>query len=325
MKIEQWLDNNVYHHSDFEDLEALSEHKEEQDLHVSVCLPTLNEEETIGKEIVVLQSGLMEKHGLIDELAVIDSGSTDDTRKVADSFGADVYLASNILPEYGERKGKGENLWKAIYQLEGDIIIYLDADIKNIHAKFAYGLLGPLIYRPEIKYVKAFYERPLVSSGGYRSAGGGRVTEVLVRPAMSLFFPELTVFLQPLSGEYAVRREVLEKIPFPIGFGVETAHLIDVYQQWGLDAFAQTDLDQRIHQNRPLQELGQMAFGIMQTFLSRMKSHGLMTDLPKMENILRQFKTKGEEFEQVLHEMKVEERPPMCEVEAYRDKFDIRS
>ncbi len=325
MKIEQWLDENVYHHSDFEDLDALAAQKEEQNLTVSVCLPTLNEEKTIGKEVVVLHSGLMEQYGLIDELAVIDSGSTDDTRRVAESFGADVYLASDILPEYGERKGKGENLWKAIYQLKGDIIIYLDADIKNIHAKFAYGLLGPLIHRPEIKYVKAFYDRPLVSSGSYRSAGGGRVTEVLVRPLMSLFFPELTAFLQPLSGEYAVRREVLDKIPFPIGFGVETAHLIDVYQQWGLEAFAQTDLDQRIHQNRPVHELGRMAFGIMQTFLSRMESHGLMTDIPEMEPILRQFQTRGSEFEQVLHEIDVEERPPMCEVEAYRDKFNLSS
>ena len=323
MKIEKWLDENVYHHSDFGNLEALAEQKQQQDLTVSVCLPTLNEEETIGKEVVVLYSGLMEQYGLIDELAVIDSGSTDDTRQVAESFGADVFLASDILPEYGERKGKGENLWKAIYKLNGDIIIYLDADIKNIHPKFAYGLLGPLIHRPTVKYVKAFYERPLVSSGGYRSAGGGRVTEVLVRPAMSLFFPELTAFLQPLSGEYAVRREVLEKIPFPIGFGVETAHLIDVYQRWGMEAFAQTDLDQRIHQNRPLQELGQMAFGIMQTFLSRMRSHGLMTDIPEMKTILRQFQTKGEKFEQVEHKMEIEERPPMCEVEAYREKFRL--
>lgn len=325
MKIKQWLDENVYHHSDFDDLSALAEQKEEQGLTVSLCLPTLNEEKTIGKEVVVLHSGLMEQYGLIDELAVIDSGSTDDTRRVAESFGADVYLASEILPECGERKGKGENLWKAIYQLEGDIIIYLDADIKNIHAKFAYGLLGPLIHRPEIKYVKAFYDRPLVSSGEYRSAGGGRVTEVLVRPLMSLFFPELTAFLQPLSGEYAVRREVLEKIPFPIGFGVETAHLIDVYQQWGMEAFAQTDLDQRIHQNRPVQELGRMAFGIMQTFLSRMESHGLMTDIPEMKPILRQFQSQGHDFEQVLHEIDVEERPPMYEVEAYREKFNLNS
>lgn len=325
MKIEKWLDENVYHHADFEDLEALAAEKEEQDLTVSVCLPTLNEETTIGKEVVVLYSGLMEEYGLVDELAVIDSGSTDNTRQVAESFGADVYLAPDILPEYGERMGKGENLWKAIYQLNGDIIIYLDADIKNIHAKFAYGLLGPLIYRPTIKYVKAFYERPLVSSGGYRSAGGGRVTEVLVRPVMSLFFPELTAFLQPLSGEYAVRREVLEKIPFPIGFGVETAHLIDVYQRWGMEAFAQTDLDERVHQNRPLNELGQMAFGIMQTFLTRMESHGLLQNLPEMKTFLRQFKTQGEDFEQTIHEMEIEERPPMCEVEAYREKFGLSS
>ena len=258
------------------------------------------------------------------EVILIDSGSTDKTREVAASFGADVYLASHILPEMGERKGKGENLWKALYQLKGDIIIYIDADIKNIHPRFAYGLVAPIIYHPEIKYVKAFYDRPLVFTQGIRPSGGGRVTEILVRPIFSLFFPELTAIIQPLSGEYAVRREVLERIPFPVGYGVETSHLIDVYHRWGLSAFAQTDLDRRVHRNQETRALGKMAFGILQTILNRMKSLGIITDLPEVTPVLRQFQAHDSYYEQVEFEIREFERPPMIEVPAYRKKFGIK-
>ncbi len=323
MKTQQWLKDNTYHHSDFPSLESLVKEKEKQNLSISLCIPALNEEETIGKEIVLLKSELMTRHSLLDELAVIDSGSTDRTCEVARSFGADVYLSSDILPEEGEKKGKGENLWKAIYELEGDIILYLDADIKNIHPKFAYGLLAPLILRPEVKYVKAFYDRPLILSGGTRPSGGGRVTEILVRPLFSLFFPPLTVFVQPLSGEYAVRREVLEQIAFPVGYGVETSHLIDVLQLYGLEAFAQVDLDQRVHRNQETRALGKMAFGILKTFLQRLRMHGLIDELPETGDVLHQFQSTGTEYEQIEHDLSesVEERPPMLEIQSYREKF----
>jgi len=236
VKIESWLKSNTFHHSAFWDLNALVEEKQKQDLKISLCIPTLNEEKTIGKEIVIFKSELMQRHPLLDEIAVIDSDSSDQTRDVASAFGAQVFLSKEILKKYGEKRGKGENLWKAIYQCEGDILVYIDADIKNIHPRFVYGLVAPLIYRPEIHYVKAFYDRPLASSQGSRPSGGGRVTEILIRPLFSLFFPELAALIQPLSGEYAVRRQVLDKIPFPIGYGVETSHLIDVYHRWGLQA-----------------------------------------------------------------------------------------
>ena len=248
--IERWLGTNTYHHSEFWDLQALVKAKEESGLKISLCIPTLNEAKTIGKEIIVFRSELMDRYPLVDELAVIDSGSTNDTLAIAKSYGADTYLSKDILPEHGSKSGKGENLWKAIYQLKGDIICYVDADIKNIHPKFVSGLVAPLIYRPEIQYVKAFYDRPLAVSGDIRPSGGGRVTEILVRPLFSMFFPELSALMQPLSGEYAVRRETLERLPFPIGYGVETSHLIDVYQSHGLDAFAQTDLDRRVPPNQ---------------------------------------------------------------------------
>jgi glucosyl-3-phosphoglycerate synthase len=266
----------------------------------------------------------MSRYPLLDEIAVVDSGSTDRTREVAAAFGADVYLSAAILPEMGEKKGKGENLWKAIYQLQGDIIVYVDADIKNIHSRFVSGLVGPLILRPQIKYVKAFYDRPLVLAKGVRVSGGGRVTEILVRPLFSLFFPELTGIIQPLSGEYAVRREVLERLPFPIGYGVETSHLIDVYHRWGLAAFGQTDLDSRVHRNQTTQALGRMSFGILQTFLSRIESLGILHGMPELGGVMRQFQARDNLYEVLEHPIQEVERPPMIEVAAYRQKFGRR-
>ena len=323
VRISQWLKTNTFHHSAFGDLNALVTEKQKQGLTVSLCIPTLNEDRTIGKEVVIFKSELMHRYPLVDEIAVIDSGSTDQTAEVARAFGADVYLARDILPAYGQKRGKGENLWKAIYQLRGDIIVYIDADIKNIHPRFVYGLVAPLIYRPEIHYSKAFYDRPLASSQGIRPSGGGRVTEILIRPLFSLFFPELTALIQPLSGEYAVRRRVLESIPFPIGYGVETSHLIDVYHTWGLDAISQTDLDRRVHRNQPTRDLGRMAFGILQTFLKRVESLGIVGNLPELSPFLRQFQVTDSVFEEVDVEILEEERPPMIEIPEYRKKFEV--
>lgn len=320
-KVEKWLETNTFHHGEFWDLLKLVQLKEEQGLKISLCIPTLNEEKTIGKEIVIFRSELMERYPLIDEFAVIDSGSEDKTREVAASFGADVYKASDILPEVGDRRGKGENLWKAIYQLKGDIIVYVDADIKNIHPRFVYGIVAPLIMNRTIKYCKAFYDRPITYSSGIRASGGGRVTEILIRPLFSLFFPELTSLIQPLSGEFAVRREVLEKIPFPIGYGVETAHILDVYREWGLEAFAQCDLDQRVHRNQATTALGKMSFGILQTFLNRMEKYGMIDKLPDMATLYRQFQAEGNHYELLKREIVEYERPPMMTIKAYRDKF----
>ena len=322
-KIDQWLKSNTFHHGEFWDLLKLVKLKEKKGLRLSLCIPTLNEEKTIGKEIIIFKSELVDRYPLIDEIAVIDSGSTDKTREVAASFGADVYLSEEILPAEGFKRGKGENLWKAIHQLEGDIICYVDADIKNIHPRFATGLLAPLIHDDSIQYVKAFYDRPLAFSQGVRPSGGGRVTEILVRPLFSLFFPELTSLIQPLSGEYAVRREVLESIPFPIGYGVETSHIIDVYMKYGIEAFGQTDLDQRVHRNQSTLDLGRMSFGILQSFLNRMEAYGLVDKLPEMSNIFRQFQAEGNRYEQVLKEIIEEERPPMITIPAYRQKFGL--
>lgn len=316
---ENWLQNNTFYYSDFNNLKQLVDEKKRKNLIISLCIPTLNEERTIGKEVLLFKSELMDRYPLLDEIVIIDSGSNDKTLEVAAEYGAEVYPAESILPNLEPQKGKGENLWKAVYQLKGDIIIYIDADIKNIHPRFVYGLLGPLILQDEIKYVKAFYDRPLAfTKEKKRPSGGGRVTEILIRPLFALFFPELSNIIQPLSGEYAVRREVLEQIPFPIGYGVETSHLIDVYNLYGMSAFAQTDLDKRVHRNQATNSLGRMSFGILQTFFRRLTNLGIIPAMEDLPTVYHQFVASDDRFESTRTEIVEFERPPMISIPEYR-------
>ena len=317
-----WLEKNTFHYSEFSDLDRLVEEKQRKNLKISLCLPTLNEEKTIAKEILIMKSELMTRYPLLDEIVVIDSGSTDKTRKIARAYGADVYEATEILPDLEQFKGKGENLWKALYVTKGDIIVYIDADIKNIHHRFAYALLGPLILFDNIKYVKAFYDRPIaIGKSKIRPTGGGRVTELLVRPLFSLFFPELTQILQPLSGEYAGFREIFEAIPFPIGYGVETSMILDIYEKWGLDVIAQVDLDRRIHRNQDTRALGKMAFVILMTFINRKIKLGLIDIKEDLSNEMIQYNLIKNEYKPDIFKIEGHERPPIIEIQAYREKF----
>jgi len=277
----------VFHHSRFHDSAALAALKRNQGLRVSVCIPTLDEAETIATIVSCIREELMEARAVVDELIVIDSGSSDGTRELARAAGADVYLSADIAPEHGTFRGKGENLWKALHVASGDIICFVDGDIANFGAHFVTGLIGPLLGDAALSYVKAFYERPLDHPQGFRPTGGGRVTEILVRPLLSLFYPELTKFLQPLSGEYAARRDTFRSLPFPCGYGVELAHLIDLSRTIGPDAMAQTDLDERLHRNRSDEELGRMAFGILQVLFRRLEQDGKLTLAKALPEILQ--------------------------------------
>ncbi len=320
MDLNKWLQEHTFHHSQFWDIKQMIKVKEEKNLKISLCFPTLNEEKTIGKEIIIMKSELQDRYPFLDEIAVVDSGSTDRTREIAEEFGADVYLSEDYLKQEGQAKGKGENLWKAIYLLKGDIILFVDADISNIHPKFAYGLVAPLLYNDDLKFVKAFYERPL-TFGDIKLSGGGRVTEILIRPLFSQFFPELSGVIQPLSGEFAGRREVYENISFPVGYGVETSMLIDICSKWGLSAIAQTNLDQRVHRNQETTALGKMAFGILQTFWNRLKKQGKVKGLADINYILRQVKVdKDEGYSFMEYDIKEFERRPMVEVPEYTQK-----
>lgn len=319
-----WLGTHTFHYSDFSDLGLLVKEKERQNLKISLCLPTLNEEKTIAKEIVIMKSELMLRYPLLDEIVVIDSGSTDRTLENAAAYGADVYEADQILPRLEKFKGKGENLWKALYVTKGDIIIYLDADIKNIHHRFAYALIGPLLLHEGVKYSKAFYDRPIaIGKNKVRPTGGGRVTELVIRPLFSLFFPELTQILQPLSGEYAGYRDVFEKIPFPIGYGVETSMILDICQKWGLDVIAQVDLERRVHRNQDTRSLGKMAFVILDTFLRRVEKQDLIKLKQEPFKEMIQYNLVRNTFEPDILTVDGLERPPMVEIEEYRDKFNL--
>lgn len=321
---ESWLERNTFHYSEFADLRRLVAAKASQNLTISLCLPTLNEEKTIAKEILIMKSELMLHYPLIDEIVVIDSGSTDRTREAAEAYGAKFYPAAEILPAQGHYRGKGENLWKALYITSGDIIVYLDADIKNIHHRFAFGLLGPLLLNDRIKFTKAFYDRPIaIGKNKLRPTGGGRVTELVIRPMFSLFFPELTQILQPLSGEYAGHRSIFEKIPFPIGYAVETSMIIDIYRKWGLDVMAQVDLEKRIHRNQDTKALGKMAFVILRTFIDRKIQLGLVDMKSRLFDEMIQYNLVKNRYEADIFKVEGLERPPIVELEAYRRKFGL--
>ncbi len=320
MKENGWLKTNTYHHSSFSDIGRLVRLKEKKNLKISLGFPTLNEEETIAEEINVIKGKLQIEYPLLDEIAVIDSASTDRTRELAAETGAKVYLADDYLRGFGVVRGKGENLWKSLYLLEGDIIVWVDADIKNIHPKFVYGTVGPLLECDHLKYVKAFYERPLVIGKKMRPSGGGRVTEILIRPLLASFYPELSGFLQPLSGEYAGRREVLEAVPFRVGYGVETGLLIDIYEKYGLKSLAQVDLDRRVHRNRSLPALSKMSFAILHTFFTKLQQQDIVSLEKELPSEFRLVKAREEEIFLKKERFTFIERPPIIKVEKYQRK-----
>ncbi|MGI6655777.1 MAG: glucosyl-3-phosphoglycerate synthase [Desulfobulbus sp.] len=309
----RWLTERTFHHRQFSDLRDLVRRKKEQGLRLSLCIPTLNEAETIGQVVTSLLP-LCRGDGLIDELVVVDSGSTDQTQARAAAAGAVVYQAADILPETGHVQGKGENLWKALYQLTGDILIFLDGDVVNMHPCFVTGLVGPLLHDPDLGYVKAFYDRPVDCGDQDGEKTGGRVTEILVRPMLSRLVPELTAVIQPLSGEYAARRSILESLPFPQGYGVELAHLLDLHAAHGLDVLAQTDVGERRHRRRSNLEMGRMAFSLVQVLERRIPWPNTVSAEPPM---LRQFVRRDGCFRQSIWTHREQERPPMLTLAAY--------
>jgi glycosyltransferase involved in cell wall biosynthesis/nucleotide-binding universal stress UspA family protein len=319
--VDRWFAENTFHSREFRDLERLFALKREQGVSISLGLPALNEEETVGEVIRTVKSALMDQVPLLDEIVLIDSGSEDRTREVAIDLGIPVHIHQEILPKYGAYRGKGEALWKSLYVLEGDIVSWIDTDISNIDPRFVYGILGPLLRQPKIQYVKGFYRRPLKDVDKYLAGGGGRVTELTARPFFNLFFPELSGLIQPLSGEYAGRRSALEKMPFFTGYGVETGLLIDVLKEYGLEGLAQVDLLERIHHNQPLPSLSKMSFAIMQVVLKRLEIRHrtqLLQDSNLTMNLIRYGKRRRYYLEP--EEIVERERSPIIELPEYRKK-----
>jgi len=318
--VDKWFAENTFHADEFADLDQLLDLKKKQGITISLAMPALNEEETVGKVINTVKSALMDKVHLLDEIVLIDSDSTDQTRQIAADLGVPVYVHQQLLPELGARAGKGEALWKSLLVTKGDIIAWIDTDIVNIDPRFVYGIIGPLLLNPSIQLVKGFYRRPLKVGNKMQAGGGGRVTELSARPLLNLFYPELSGVIQPLSGEYAGRRESLEKAVFFSGYGVETGLLIDVFEQHGLRAIAQVDLLERIHHNQELEALSKMSFAIIQTVLRKLESRyerTIMEDVNKTMKLIR-YASGGYFLE--TEEVAERERPPMVSIPAYMEK-----
>lgn len=319
--VDKWFAENTYHADEFEDFRQLMDLKEKSGTTISLALPALNEEETVGKVISTIKKTLMDDLPLLDEIVLIDSNSTDNTRQIAESLGVPVYIHQEILPEQGARIGKGDALWKSLFVTKGDIIAWIDTDIVNIHPRFVYGIIGPLLLNEHVQFVKGFYRRPLKVGRRLQTEGGGRVTELTARPLINLFYPELSGIIQPLSGEYAGRRETLEKSVFFSGYGVEIGLLIDVFEQRGLNAIAQVNLLERVHHNQELEALSKMSFAIIQAVLKKLEpryERSIIEDVNKTMKLIHS--SKDGNFLDVV-EIAELERPPMITIKEYYEKL----
>jgi glucosyl-3-phosphoglycerate synthase len=261
-----------FRHSEFE-LRRLLEHKSEP---ITVVLPAREVADTVGHIVERLRA----LDPLIDQIVVVDAASRDGTAEVAARAGAEVYQESDLLPEFGQVLGKGDAMWRALRVVRGELVAYLDSDTRDFSPHFAVGMLGPLLSYPEIQFVKGFFRRPYQRPDGRQlPADGGRVTELTARPLLSAFFPELAGFVQPLAGEVALRRPLLERLPFATGYAVETAMLLHVRDALGgTTGMAQVDLDVRLNHHQPLRDLGPMAYAVLRVVLERLRAEGRLLD-----------------------------------------------
>lgn len=316
-RVDRWFAQNTFHSEEFADLEYLLRLKEKQGVTVSIALPALNEEKTIGNVIGTLKRTLMDEVPLVDEIVLVDSNSDDRTVEIAREYGIPIHIHQQVLPDLGAHAGKGEALWKSLYVTRGDIVVWVDTDITNIHPRFVYGLIGPLLKHPHIQYVKGFYQRPIAVDDKLHGVGGGRVTELVARPILNLFYPELSGIIQPLSGEYAGRRTALEQVPFFSGYGVETGLLIDLFEKYGLNGLAQTDLEVRVHYNQPLLGLSKMSFAILQVFIARLEKRYGIQILDKANRSMKTIIHEPERFGLEINHIEDIERPPMATLPDY--------
>lgn len=320
--VDRWFKENTFHSDEFADIDELIELKKRQSQTISLVLPALNEEQTIGEIIHIIQEHFLHKHPLLDELILMDSNSTDHTRKIAQEAGLPVYIHQEVLGRYGSRRGKGEALWKSLYVARGDLVFWVDTDIKNFHPRFVYGLVGPILKYPRLQFVKGFYRRPLKTRQGFEEGRGGRVTELTARPLINLFYPELSGVLQPLAGEYGGRRTALEQLNFTSGYGVETCLLLDVFDKFGLTAIGQVDLVERIHRNQSLANLSKMAFAVIQAMIFKLENRGKGQFIQDINRTMKLIKYVNGEYRLDVETIAELPRPPMLNIPEYRIKFN---
>ena len=283
---------------------------------VSVVIPARDEEATVGAIVATIRRELVERVPLVDEIVVVDSRSTDRTAVLARAAGARVVEQDAVTAGLPRLEGKGDALWAGLAASTGDVVAFVDGDLREFSPHFVTGLAGPLLTDPSVEFVKGFYHRPLAGTAGVEADGGGRVTELSARPLLNMFWPELSGFVQPLAGEYAGRRRTLERVPFVSGYGVEIAMLIDLLELVGLDALAQVDLGERLHRNQDTQSLGRMSAQIIVTVWSRLYRRGMVTTEWPPSSLLTQFRRGGQvlpnlDREITVYDAGVDERPPL--------------
>jgi glucosyl-3-phosphoglycerate synthase len=315
--VQRWLARRTSSAADFPQASLLAA---KGSTRVSVVLPALDEQDTVGGIVETIRRELMDGSGLVDELLVVDSGSTDDTVARARAAGAAVLHRADILPELDSAPGKGEVLWRSLAATTGDLVVFIDSDLSSFGVSYVTGLLGPLLTDGSVALVKALYDRPLQAGSELLPAGGGRVTELVARPLLNLHWPELAGVVQPLAGEYAARRALLETLSFPTGYGVELAVLIDTWSSAGLDAIAQVDLGVRRHRHHSDDRLGLMASEIIQVALRRLETQGRIHLRGPLNPTLAQFsRSPGSSGAPSVTTFDVElvERPAMLTVPGY--------
>ncbi len=320
IRVEKWFAENTFHSREFSDIARLIDLKRKQGLRISLGLPAHNEEATIGGIIQTIKSTLMDDAPLLDEIVLIDSNSTDFTRKIAAELGVIPYIHQETLTGLGNLRGKGEALWKSLYLLKGDLIVWMDTDITNPHPRFVYGILGPLLMDPQIRFAKGFYQRAVKPDDATLFAEGGRVTELLARPMINLFFPELSGLVQPLAGIYGGRRTALEQVPFYSGYGVEIGLLLDLLERFGLRGIAQVDLEEVRHRNHELKALSKMSFAVLQVFAEHLRQRGLIDREAPMERTMKLLRVEEQRFHLEEVDVHEQQRPPMIEVREYRGR-----
>jgi glucosyl-3-phosphoglycerate synthase len=261
-----------FHHSDF----PADRLRAERTDTISVCVPVREEAATIAGVLEPLLS--LRSRGVIDQVVVVDASSADGTAAIAAAAGAEVFEQASLVPEFGPVIGKGDAMWRALSVLTGDLVCFVDGDTEDFHERFACGVLGPLVCDPQVQFVKGFFRRPFRDSGGTAPTGGGRVTELAARPLLEAFYPELAEMRQPLAGEMAGRRELLERVAFCTGYSIEMGLLLDVYAQVGLDGLAQVDLCVRQNRHQSIADLAPMSAAVLAAVTSRLHREGRLLE-----------------------------------------------
>ena len=319
----EWFSHRSYDYRQFSDLEEMGRRKRKLGLTVSVVLPCRNVAETVGGILDEIHAvnGRAGDEPLVDQILAVDADSTDGTAEVAASKGGEVYSENELLAHYGGAHGKGDAMWRSLSVARGDLIMYVDADTKDFKPQLVYGVLGPILYVPDVRFVKAAYRRPFKSYETVEHDGGGRVTELSAKPLFNLFYPELAGFVQPLAGEFVADRELFCSIPFLTGYAVETGIMIDVLKRVGLGAMAQVDLGTRQNRHQPLRDLSRMSYAVLRAVARRLRQEGRLNQArdPNLPEQLFQFSDylhavatpQGLKLQEYVEELV--ERPPISE------------